>query len=351
MITAQSDLCPAIEIYGWVGMSTTDPSGKAMDMKEFEPFRDHVVDLMTVVASAKAGRRLFQYLDATNKRVRVHSGADFQDNACKMDPNTADNGKNSSILSFRPAHHNNPLGLKGSEKAWRGLDPTDDRSATKANVKQQVAGFGMAVTKAETAPVLDAVLARTQMGNTLSPQMSNTRFSKPKEQLPKRLNISAAAFKDMYEGRAYIPDDVYYPLCFLLYDYMIPGAGTNAQVRIMNPMTFAYDFKNDIDAIKAKKATREQKAITLEAVVFAHELIHAWRMMAGRRVVTGGWEEEAMTTGIGPFSGWRMTENVVRGELGLHTRTSYASPTHSSNIAMSWSDGTTAPKGYRGMMF
>jgi hypothetical protein len=350
-IKARSNLCQAIQIYGWVGNSTTDPNGRTMDMNEFAPFRDHVADLMAIIATTKAGRRLFGHLDATNKRVRVHSGADLQDNACKMDPNTADNGRNSAILTFRPAHHNNPIGLKGSENAWRGLDPNDDRTAAKDNVKNQMGGYGFAVKKADTAPVLDAVLARTQMGNTLSPQMSNTRFSKPKEQLPKRLNITAAAFRDMYEGRAYIPDDVYYPLCFLLYDYVIPGAGTNAQVRLMNAMTFAFDFKNDVDAMKTKKFTRDENALILEAVVFAHELIHAWRMMAGRRVVTSGWEEEAMTTGIGPFSGWRMTENAFRAELGLKARTSYANPTHSSNLAQTWSTATTSTTGYRGMMF
>jgi hypothetical protein len=265
-----------------------------------------------------------------------------------MDPNTTDNGKNACVRPFRPAHHNVTIGLKGSEKAWRGLSPGDDRSATKANVKAQMASYGMPVKKADTAPVLDAVLARVQLGNSLTPQMTNNRFSKPKEQLPKRLNLSANAFKDMYEGRAYIPDDVYYPLCFMLYDYMIPGPGTNAQVRIMNPKTFAYDFRNDVAAIK--KLAPDKAALTLEAVVFAHELIHAWRMMAGRRVVTNGWEEEAMTTGIGPFAGWRLTENVIRGDFGLKTRTSYASPTHSSSIATTWSDGTTSKKGYRGLM-
>ena len=103
---------------------------------------------------------------------------------------------------------------------------------------------------------------------------------------------------DVTFKRAYIPDDVYYPLCFLLYDYMIPGAGTNAQIRIMNPRTFAFDFKADVDAMPTRRYTRDENALLLETVVFAHELIHAWRMMAGRRVVTGGWEEEAMTTGM-----------------------------------------------------
>lgn len=347
MITAQSGICTAIEIYGWTGMSITD--GTVMAMEEFVPFRDHVVDLMGILDTTRTGRHLFQCLVATNKRVRVHYGADFQDNACKMDPNTADNGKNASILSFRPAHHNVSLGLKGSEAAWRGQVPGEDRSVSKAGVKSQMVSYGVAVKKADTAPVLDAVVARVQLGKTLTPQMTNTRFSKPREQLPKRLNISASDFRDMYEGRAYIPDDVYYPLCFLLYDYMIPGAGTNAQVRIMNPKTFAYDFKNDVAAIK--KMSKDKAALTLEAVVFGHELIHAWRMMAGRRVVVNGWEEEAMTTGIGPFMGWRLTENAIRGDLGLKKRTSYASPTHSSSIATSWATATGSKKGYRGMMF
>ena len=77
--------------------------------------------------------------------------------------------------------------------------------------------------------------------------------------------------------------------------------------------------------------------------VLGHELIHAWRMMAGRRIVTQGWEEEAMTAGVGPFLNWKFTENSLRSELKLPLRAKYQTGQCSSELVsgimmqMNWS--------------
>jgi hypothetical protein len=314
------------------------------------PFEERVVKLLEKLRSTRSGRLLFDYLTRTGKTVRIHSGDDFQDNAAKMDPNITANGPMAEIKPFRPAHHNVPLALKGNESAWRGLSPTDDRTAKKNEIKQQMIGLGRATKKADTVPILQSMLNRAHLGMTLDPAITNSRFRRPEMELPPRIGISSAEFDDMLHGMVYMTDTVYYSLCFLLYDYALSGGGTNAQIRIMNQTTFDHDFKNDVAGEKKFGRSTGETALRLDAVILGHELIHAWRMMAGRRIVAGGWEEEAMTSGIGPFSGWRMTENVLRGDLGLSTRKVYANPGHSSGLMAQLHDRTT-DRGYRGIMF
>jgi len=348
MISSTFVPCPSIEIVGWKGRAITPP-GTVMEMAEFAPFRDRMVKLLVTIGNTKTGRLLFRSIASTGKQIRIHS-ADLEDNAAKMDPNIIGNGPAAEIRPFRPAHHNVGLAAKGSERAWKGQEAGDSRSALKANIKAQMASLGQPTSKAQTTPILAAVLNRTHLGMTLSPQITHNRFVNPTKQLPVRLGIPATDFDDMVQGMKYMPDAVYYPLCFLLYDYLSPGAGTNAQIRVMTEAMFNRDFASDIH--HESKLTRGTKETTLrlDAAVLAHELIHAWRMMAGRRVVAGGWEEEAMTSGIGPFTNWRMTENSIRADLGLKARTKYANPQHSSELMQTLANQTSV-KGYKGIMF
>ena len=348
MITSTYIPCNAIQIISWQGKALTQ--GKLLSMQEFVPFRDRIVELLERIGSVRSGRLLFDSLRRTGKTVRIHVGDDYDDNAAKMDPNTTANGVSAAIKPFRPAHHNMELAIKGTERAWRGQDARDDRSAKKAEIKLQMQGLGLPTRKADAAPVLLSVLNRAHLGMTLDPAITNNRFRDPLRELSRRLNVPQTELDDMAHGLKYMPDEVYYPLCFLLYDYLLPGAGTDAQIRVMNTMTFEHDFKSDIKTEKTLLRGTSETSKRLDAVVLAHELVHAWRMMAGRRVVAGGWEEEAMTSGIGPFSGWRMTENSFRADFGLKQRKVYANNRHSSELMTTLHNNVTT-KGYRGMMF
>ena len=348
MITYQYNKCGAIQVVGWMGKRLDQ--GREMTRPEFLPFEERMRGHLDRISGTRTGKLLFESLVRTGKTVKIHAGNDWDDSAATMNPNLVQNGPSAAIQPFRPAHHNVNLDIKGSEMAWRGQVPTDDRTAKVQQIKQQMIQLGQKTRKAETAPVLRAILNRTHLGMTLEPKLTNNRFLNPMTQLPERLNIGANAFHDMASGFAYMPDGVYYPLCFLLYDYLLPGPGMNTQIRFANNMTFDHDFKNDFK--KENKLTRSNQETQnrLGAAVLAHELIHAWRMMAGRKVVAGGWEEEAMTSGIGPFSNWRLTENRFRADLGLSTRMTYAANTHSSELMAGIHQSVTT-KGYRGMMF
>ena len=54
------------------------------------------------------------------------------------------------------------------------------------------------------------------------------------------------------------------------------------------------------------------------SVGFAHELVHAWRIVTGLCVYkAGSWEDEAMVVGLEPYSRVPYSENKVRTQLQL----------------------------------
>ena len=51
-------------------------------------------------------------------------------------------------------------------------------------------------------------------------------------------------------------------------------------------------------------------------IALGHELIHSWRAVSGKVLYPYGWEEEAMTVGLPPFTYMEFTENKIRVEYG-----------------------------------
>lgn len=109
---------------------------------------------------------------------------------------------------------------------------------------------------------------------------------------------------EMEAGTRPIPDNEYYRLCLYLYDFLTPGLGCSAEMRVV--------------------FTQESLPNEPLWIIVAHELVHAWRIMMGRRIFEGGWEEEAMTTGLPPFSTMKYTENRIRVEGSLPARDGYS---------------------------
>jgi len=56
-------------------------------------------------------------------------------------------------------------------------------------------------------------------------------------------------------------------------------------------------------------------------VMLAHELIHAYHALSGNK--KDGPDEELFTVGLGEFSGERISENKIRGDLRLEPRKEY----------------------------
>jgi hypothetical protein len=133
-------------------------------------------------------------------------------------------------------------------------------------------------------------------------QRSNARFTR--QTIAALLGIPPKWLQEMEEGTRRIEDNEYYRLCLYLYEELAPGAGTSAEMRVVMTQVSLPDEPLFI--------------------VVGHELVHAWRIMKGRRIFENGWEEEAMTTGLPPFSSMRFSENRLRVEANLPMREKYS---------------------------
>jgi hypothetical protein len=114
-------------------------------------------------------------------------------------------------------------------------------------------------------------------------------------------------------------------MSLVLYDFLTPGPGCATSIRFQSYDSFRRDFGGDFDELEVGAfETKKNVWRNLMSVILGHELIHAWRMMTGKRLVfAGAWEEEAMTTGVGPFLDWSPSENSMRKEFSMPLRAKY----------------------------
>lgn len=132
--------------------------------------------------------------------------------------------------------------------------------------------------------------------------LKNPAFTRPV--IARLMGIPPNWLDEIEKGKRRLEDDEYYRLVLYLYDYLTPGAGTDAEMRVV--------------------LTQESLPSEPMWIIIGHELVHAWRIMNGRRIFEGGWEEEAMTTGIPPFTGMKFSENKLRVEGKLEVRENYS---------------------------
>jgi hypothetical protein len=146
------------------------------------------------------------------------------------------------------------------------------------------------------------------------------RFLK-REAIARMVNVSLQDLKRMEDGTRAIDTNTQARLRSILYDFLTPGEGSDCRV--------AFNHKrNNYSEGHRRYLPMSMMPLNLPtAVALAHELIHAWRCMTGRVLFDYGWEEEAMTVGLPPFSSMKFTENRFRIEFdsaGLAIRPEYA---------------------------
>ena len=138
--------------------------------------------------------------------------------------------------------------------------------------------------------------------------------------LARLLNISQFDFKAMEAGKKAIDVTTESRLKAYLYDFLTPGKGCDCFV------LFNHRKLNLSPQHQQHLPTSQTWQNRPLPVPLAHELIHAWRAMCGRVLYDYGWEEEAMTVGLPPFSSMKFTENRFRVEFdttGLAVRPDY----------------------------
>lgn len=141
-----------------------------------------------------------------------------------------------------------------------------------------------------------------------------------RDALGRLVNLSPRDLQAMESGRKAIDSTVEARLRALLYDFLTPGPGSNCHVCFNHErLNLSQDHELHLPSYKNWKNRPVPVAL-------AHELIHAWRVVVGRVLYRYGWEEEAMTVGLPPFSSMKYTENRFRIEFdntGLAIRPDY----------------------------
>lgn len=292
--------------------------------KQSKSFKRFIVGALgTLEGKSKAGIRLLQEIDASPHSCRIFAGGDTDDNCAKSNPDDVANGVARMAINFRPFQKNLPLSVKESKapKDLKGQPLTAKEAEPmiayykemKEDRRKVALEHGLPTTCAEGGLEFYKVLKRVQaLGG--------------KAQLDRAMQVTNLTYPDLREalnGRRKFSDAEYYKLCFYLYDYLTPGPGCSTQVRIQMKEQFRGGFNDEYEKIKQGWGTDKKAWNKLAAVIIGHELVHAWRMMRGRRIVDDGYDEEIMTVGCGPFSNFPLTENSIRRDLNLDTRSGY----------------------------
>ncbi len=296
-----------IRIYGFEGEKLSQ--GQALGMERGRQFVDFITRCLDKLQTLGKGRQLISEIDASGKTLTIFKCPNAAEGssvgATKLTATSPEEEGvyalvNSQIKPFRAVQLNVPDGA------------TPDMVQTRKNF---FAGSGQPLTGADAAPELLRILMRAKR-----------KYPKPGAFLSQIVGKTQPELMDMVSGKTAMDSDTYFKICLHFYEFLSPGVGVNTQIR----MEWKEEFQGSDGKYNPKKDHNDVPGF----LVLGHELIHAWRMMLGKRIVDGGWEEEAMTTGVGAFAGWPMTENALRSELGLPARPYYAGcPTVGSNTS------------------
>lgn len=196
--------------------------------------------------------------------------------------------------------------------------------------------------------VLDAACQDTS-GRSALKKFFGIGKAKPRflgrDALARLVNITPADLKAMEAGKKAIDPNVDARLRAFLYDFLTPGDGCDCYV-IFNhrKLNLSPGHKQHLPS----SVTWQNRPLP---VPLAHELVHAWRAVTGRVLYDYGWEEEAMTVGLPPFSNMRFTENRFRIEFdntGLAVRPDYRYLDFATGIIDPGQTGIDADKKWQG---
>jgi hypothetical protein len=285
----------AISILGVQG--TQIATANEMPRDEAKRFIAAVKDALKRLHKLRTGRMLINAINASGHTCRIFCAPPGNEGGALADPSTLVNNARRLVKSFRPQHLNM---MPHSKKIFLA----DGGKNVLGEIKTELQKSGMHQGRAIASTELDFILVRA-WGD----------IDKGRNALVTQLGKSRNVIDNMCEGLVKIEDDDYFRICFAYYEHLQPGPGCSTQVKLkpevkLTAASGTYKPKTDVSAVAPE-------------IILGHELIHAWRMMVGRRVVDHGWEEEAMTTGCGPFTHLPITENALRREGAYPNRPWY----------------------------
>jgi hypothetical protein len=235
----------------------------AMPDAEGTAFVDGVLAVLKRLDAKSLGKQLLGEIDASNQGVTI-----FCDDK---------SGQGSAAL---------PYPATGENEIQRFVKIRQIPQVAVAAIQKANPGF-VAPTMANYGALVHSALEKSKMNRDIVANL---------------IGISRQDLDAIELGLKQLPAEAYHRFAMLLYDHLDPGHGCSVGLR------FDPEQTTDEDP---------------DHIILGHELVHTWRMVAGRRVFEGGWEEEAMTTGIPPFTNMKFSENLLRAEHGLPLRSKY----------------------------
>lgn len=139
--------------------------------------------------------------------------------------------------------------------------------------------------------------------------------------------IDSALIEKFVDTPTPIPGELLWRLIWLLRPYIEPGSGAPARIKIANSIGSESRMNGLAHAWRSQWGTLKFQE---GHIIVFHELVHAFRVMQGTRVVDTGWEEEAMTMGLPPFEDEPFTENKYRAACRKELAKRHGSCTFSS---------------------
>lgn len=243
---------------------------ETMTADESKDFYKRMFECLEMVRSLPTGAELIKDIDHSGHVLYIIKGPQkWADGSCVVPyPGDLKSAEERFVKQFRPPAKNKLDSMK-EQGLW--IKPKQSYTST-----------------------LSRLLDRVKQKN---PSMTRTFIAA-------LIGVPVSWLEEMEQGTRQIPDNEYYKLCLYLYDELESGKGSGAEMRVVF----------------------EQEELPNEPLwlIVGHELVHAWRIMKGRRIFENGWEEEAMTTGLPPFSRLKFSENRLRSEAKLPMRDKYA---------------------------
>ncbi len=325
---AQLSYSKAISIWPEEGQqlfSNGKKSGSPIVGKGGASFVTKVANTLDKLARLPTGARIISEIDASGHECHIFSGGKllgYDGCAQALDTRSVEQEINRMVVSFRPRTQN--LLVREKDRSSSGGQKTGAEKYWEKKFFEHL-GYDEDAYIEAVSGELHVIMSRLAC-----------KVSDPWRFVSQIVGKTVKELVDMSLGRIPCDDSTYYKICFMFYDYLTPGSGISTQVRL-TPQIRAEGMNSHW--FRKKKNYKGDWTAAREDIMVGHELIHAWRMMVGRRVVRGGWEEEAMTVGLSFAAGWGFTENRLRNEAGQPRRLTYSHTDFSSAYGLGLKSG------------
>lgn len=297
-----------------------------LPLAQAQAFIQKIRNALDELAILPLGAELLEELRTSNKKCTIFSSDAAYYGAgpvCVMDPQTVEADAARRIKPFRAPQASFVKALN----QWQSKAPSNEAMKKRGGfLSKRGRGGPSSVMQPPPRLMVPGEPRSNMSSNVYSRELNRiiTASNMDRKMVATLAGVSLYELTQMEEGTLEVSNDVYIKLAMLLYPFLTPGPGSDSAIRFAS-----IDDEPDF-------------------IILGHELIHGWRMMKGMRITDRNafsWEEEAMTTGIPPFTNFKYTENKLRIQLcGSPLRRNYPGAQPMSSMAMDANQGCQVRK-------